>query len=124
MSEHGLDEVIERVQGELTEHQQKALDLLEEVRLLEAQKAVVEGRLDRALRLKFFYPQAFDTGSCKVFPRGNANKPDDMQFVIQTGDGVKHVWKLLDVPVELWAKWKPKFRADCSMGRMSKHWRD
>ena len=124
MSEHGLDEVIERVEGELDERQIKALNLMEKVKLLEAQKAVIEGKLERALRIKFFYPEAYDTGSCKVFPRGNANKPNDMKFIIQTGDGVKHVWNLLEVPVELWEKWKPMFRKTCNMMNMPKVWRD
>ena len=76
------------------------------------------------MRIKFFFPTAFEHGKCKVYPRGNANKPDDMQFIIETGDGVKHVWKLLEVPVELWAKWKPKFREQSSMMRSPQVWRD
>jgi len=124
MSDTGLDEVIERVEGQLDEHQIRALDLMEEIKLLEAQKAVVEGKLERALRIKFFFPEAYDTGSCKVFPRGNANRPDDMQFIIQTGDGIKHVWKLLEVPVELWEKWKPMFRKTCNMMNIPQAWRD
>jgi hypothetical protein len=124
MSEHGLEEVMESVENQLDEHQIKALDLMEEIKLLEAQKAVVEDKLNRALRIKFFFPEAYDTGACKVFPRGNANRPDGMQFVIQTGDGVKHVWKLLDVPIELWEKWKPMFRKNCTGMRSPQHWRD
>lgn len=124
MSAGGFDEVMESVEHKLDESQTRALNLMEEIKLLEAQKAVIEGKLERALRIKFFFPEAYDTGSCKVFPRGNPNKPDDMQFIIQTGDGVKHVWKLLEVPVELWEKWKPMFRKDCRMMKAPKVWRD
>jgi hypothetical protein len=97
---------------------------MEELKVLEAKKADMEVRLENALRLKFFYPKAYDHGSCKVYPRGNANNPDGMQFIIETGDGVKHVWKLLEVPPVLWAKWRPMFRKQCSMMRSPQVWRD
>ena len=120
----GFDEIIETVQGNLDESQERALALMEKLRVLEAEKSAMEVRLERAIRLKGFFPDAYKHGACSVYPRGNANRPDDMKFIIETVDGVKHVWKLLEVPVELWAQWKGRLRNQCSMMRCPKAWRD
>lgn len=85
------------------------------------QRVTLMGKLKRSILVREFYPDAFKHGICNCYVTGNPWTPASMRFVIKTGDGIKHVWPMLDVPTVLWECFKDRMRAD-TRGQV-KEWR-
>ena len=62
----------------------------------------LRAELSKSVVLRQFCPDAFEHGQCTTQVRANAFSPEFATFTITRGDGSKHAYKLLDVPVQLW----------------------
>lgn len=91
------------------------------IEALRAEQDLLVEALRRSTLLRDFYPDAFKSGSCSCYVIGCPWEPTAMRFVIKTGDGTKHEWALLDVPVALWERFKARMRDD-TRGQV-KEWR-
>ena len=63
----------------------------------------LQSELDLSVKLADFEPRAFSHGKCKTRVVGNLlHSPQEATFVITLGNGDEIVYKMLDVPQELW----------------------
>ena len=100
----------------------KLMGDLNEVNL---KKAMLLDELNRSMDLQRFMPGVFKDGAVSVRSMGNPCLPKAMRYIVTEANGRESEYVLLDVPEELWAHMKPKFRAGISKGMvMPKQWRD